>query len=313
MEPSKTVLSPGSAASTPPSNESMFTIGGGQAGLLYALSDDIIRILNKLQHVAAELANKQTEVERLTIRTGADATRNTASQQSLATWMQAGASLLAGASSLVATAAAPLATHSINDEIKQVEKGATPLKDLKESALNPPMAQDATITAIKTDKPAALNQRIEELKNGNYVAPGAPTNPTRQQKADADALDKAAILSLKDDPKSYQKFRDKLDSKIEAKDKESSSLYSQISEKKQDINLYKDIVTNGGGSCFKGAESTMTSDSGKSNAASQTASAIERMADSSANAARGNLNQDFAKVSETISAARQGAQAYAAG
>jgi hypothetical protein len=302
-----TTLSPSASVSAPSSSESMFTIGGGQAGLLYALSDDIIRMLNKLQSIARELANAQTEAEKLTIRIGADATRNAAYEQSLATWMQAGSALLSGVASVATTAAAPLVTKGLTEKVAKIDEKAEPLKALKESALKPTLSP-AELTAIQDNGigKQELETRIAELKNGNYVQDGYLNNPD---------LDNAAIQSMKLDknPESYMKFRGKLDKAIEAKSKESSSLSSTISEKKQDLNLYRDIVTNGGAAVSKGAESQFGANQGKESAANQTAAAIERMADSSANAARGNLNQDFSKVSEAISAARQGAQAYAQG
>jgi len=281
-----------------PSYGGMDQVCSGPAGMLYSLSNQLIMVYNELQDLYGKVAIAETDVQQSTIKAGAASQRSAAALQAWTTGAQAAEAIVgavvSGATNYLETGE----NKTIDDEMTGLEADVQPLKDLDALTRNPvPPGRtigDANFT------PQSVATRETELKNGQYQYTG---------QGNATTINQHAIDGMSD--QDFAQFKKELDTKITDKEKRINTLQSRRLATQQKFNSYGQIVSQGANTLLKGTEAGLTGAAGAYQAQMQVANGVQGMANSTADAARGSIGQDYAKVSDVIASARQGAQAYA--
>lgn len=283
-----------------PSYGGMDQVCSGPAGMLYSLSNQLITIYNDLQTLYGKVAVAETNVQQSTITASAIAQRDAANQQSFTIVGQAIESGIGAAVSIGTMVGENLVTKGIDDQIGNAEGKLSPLKELESLEPGAPIA--AHMIGDPGILPAtSIATRTTALKNGTYDFGETPqVAKINNQKA----IDQMT-------PQEFTDFKKALNTKISAGESNVNTLQSRRTYVQNRANTFGQMTTGAVNGSLKGWESVTTAAAGNAQAQVQVANGVQGMANSTADAARGSIGQDYAKVSDVIAAARQGAQAYA--
>ncbi|GEM_PF-6962327 len=277
----------------------MNQVSSGPAGLLYSLSNQLIQIYNQLQNLYGQVANAETTVQQDTIISGAAAQTDAAIQQSNSIYFQMGEALFGGVATAGSTAFEAYKGGDLDNQMGDLEKEKAPLEQLDKLQKKEDLNFGRTI-GTREPTGTEITARVNELKSGKYANTGTH---------DPEVINQKAINEMSDED--YTQFKKDLDNKLMDKEKRINTLQSRRQVQQSSYNSYSQIGTQMANSAFKGGEATTTARAGQAQAIQQTSSGVQQMAGSTADSSRGSIGQDYAKVSDAIAAARQGAQAYA--
>lgn len=279
----------------------MDQVSSGPAGLLYSLSNQLIKVYNELQDLYGKVAVAETSVQQETINAGAAAQIDAAEQQKYGMFAQAAEALAGAAITGITTGVDSYKSSDIYKEMGEAEAEKAPLEKLDELQKGTDPASHLIGNPPPNAVPADITARVNELKNGNYAY--NVNNPHDMVK------NQRAINQMS--PDEFAQFKKDLDNKIMDKDKRVNTLQTRRQTQQTSYNTYSQIATQMANTVGKGVESSTTAKAGQAQALQQTSSGVQQMAGSTADSSRGSIGQDYAKVSDAIAAARQGAQAYA--
>jgi hypothetical protein len=294
----ETNLSTSSSSSAVPStsDHSMLQIGGGPAGVLYSLANELIQIYNDLQVISREIAILQTSVQKETVNAGADAQREAAYAQKYALFCNV-AEALSSAVVTGGTQALSLSkTKTLTDDMRKLEQQVAPLKTLDEAASR--LRNPAEIL-IGQPTQANVDAQVRNFSQGNF------SDVSRYSPAD----NEAAIRHLQTRPNTqdYDNFRKHLSDEIKRYDTPINSKASELQTESTKYNTIGTAVTSVTSAAAKGVEAyNFTAKAGEEQAAMQVAQTIQGMADNAQKTASGNLGQQYSKVSEALQTARSG-------
>lgn len=279
----------------------MDQVCSGSAGMLYSLSNQLIMTYNDLQDLYGKVATAETNVQELTIKAAATAQRDAAYQQSLTIIGQAVESGIGAAITIVTTAAEKFGSGGSNEMTKQMsdlenEKAPLTKLDGMKKGVTPANRMIGDSSNSGTD----VTTRMNDLKRGDYNYTG---------NENADTINQHAINQMS--PDDFTAFKKGLKEELSTKETNINTLQSRLQSRQQTINTYGQLLTGAANGGLKGWESVTTAAAGNAQATVQVANGVQQMANSTADSSRGSIGQEYAKVSDAIAAARQGAQAYA--
>ena len=293
-----------------PTSGGMDQVSSGPAGLLYSLSNELILIYNELQDLYGKVAIAETTVQASTITANAASQKQAAVLQAATIGCQAGEAF-AGAVVTGATGYFETKKNSaIDTDITAIQNKLEELKaldgmDKKATDLQGARVFGQGAVGGQVDEVAP---RMNDLLNRHYEYRATANGPARDA-AQIKQLDQHAINAMSDDQ--YSQYKSKLGDEIGIYEKRLNTKNSERLHNQQTYTQNAQLYTQGANIAFKGAEAYTTARGGKEQANIQVTNGVQQMANSTADSARGSIGQNYAKVSDAIAAARQGANAYA--
>lgn len=282
---------------------SMTQIGGGPAGMLYSLSNEMIKIYNQLQALYKEISLAENAVQKDTITAAADGQRAAAQQQANALYAQAAGAFAGGLVSVGGAATEYFGNRANNAELSVQNTELNRLNELNamkgpnNDAIIGPRRDSVDPLSVRRD--ALLNNDTEALANCN----------ANMEAADIKSANEAAIKTMS--PEEFKPFKQDLQKKVLAKEKTVNTAQNAVNSNIMRWNLYKDMVNSGANATSQGVQGYYTTKGGEHQATQQVASAVKDMGASVSNNA---MQQNAAAAQESNSAiatAKAGATAYA--
>jgi hypothetical protein len=284
----------------------MNQVSSGPAGLLYSLSNELIMIYNELQDLYGKVAMAETSVQQSTIIANAASQRQAAVLRAVAIGCQAGEAIAGAAVTGITGYKTAQKNSALDTEMAAIEDKLAPLKALDGIEKTAADAQGARRfgQGVGPQQVDEVAPRMNDLLDRRYDYSG-----TRTDAAELRDLDQHAINAM--NPDQYRGYKDRLGAEINTHEKRLNTKQSTRLENQQTFKQYGDIFSQGANIALKSAETTTTTLAGKEDANIQVANGVQSMANSTADSARGSIGQNYAKISDAIAAARQGANAYA--
>ncbi len=297
------------AISTPPAAtssqgfSSMNQLDSGPAALLYTLANKLIQVYNQLQESYNEMTKAEVSVQQSTIAASAQEQRSTASAEAAGYWCQMGATLASAA--VTAVSAFMEGKNNVENNVKLAAQDAqlgklNALEKIEPKAPNIIVEEEET-AALPT---SPAQTRALAMKNGKFEFADDATL-TADQIA---AKNQEAIDAMK--PKQYERYRNNLQSKIEAQERAKNTTTLNLNRNQTDYQQKTQIANNIFNTAAQGGQALSKNLSGEHQAGQQVASGVTSMASSTADNTRGEINK-YDKAGDLYASARQGAQAYA--
>jgi hypothetical protein len=286
-----------------PYSGGMNQINAGPAAILYKLSNELIALYNQIQALYSEISIAQTTAQSHTITAAATAQRSSAYMQAWGIGVQGIASLV-GAGVSIGTTLAEGRSNLKNFSTLSTQQSE--LDNLDSLNTLTPRNPNIVIAEENMQPPEVNTTRTSQLRAGTYTFPGQDEglNPEQIGRRNQQAIDSM-------EPGEYQEFKANLKQEIATQKQVINTTQSQINYKQQQINTYSQLANSAVGAVSQGTQAIFTNKTGQDQAATQVITAVSQMENSTAEAAKQEITKAFAEVSQTISAARQGANAYA--
>ena len=295
-----TLTSDQAQAPNPPYNGSMDQVSSGPAGILYTLSNDLIAIYNEVEELYNEMTIAEVNVQKNTIKAGADAQRTTATNQMLGYIAQGVGSLASAGITAGTTIMEGKGMKEDNAILSKQQGELNSLKNLNGIERIPNQA-----VGPGGDRPD-LSLRAKNMMNGDkYEFP----DDAGDQAPTVEAQNKNAIGEFSDTE--YATYKTNLAEKISAQEKAINTTQLRINSRTTSTQMTSQMYTAGAQTLTQGAQATTAYYSGKYEAVKQVTSGVTQMASSTADNTRSQIGQFYSKVDQTIANARQGAQTYA--
>jgi hypothetical protein len=276
-------------------------LSSGPAGVLYSLANQLIAIYNRLQELYNQMTQAETLVQRDTITAGAKAQMSAASSQAWSIGCQAFGAFASAGITAFTSYTAQKGNKASMEKLGVQEKELAPLKsldDLKKTGPNLNVGEEGLESAH------VATQRASDFTNQR--------NYHFEETGDAKVIEQRnqdAINTMNADE--YKLFKTNLAKEIESKTSEINTTQSKIQAHQSTWQTYGQIASSLTNTGSQAGQAGFTYAAENARASQQVANGITQMASSSADNTRGNIGQYYAKVSDVIAAARQGAQAYA--
>jgi len=293
---------PSSSPSSPQPYGSMNQVNSGPAGELYTLSNELIAIYNQLEQLYNEMTVAETKVQSTTITAAADAQRASATAQAWSYGCQAAGSFASAGATLGTTIATFKANSELTTKLLDQDNKLKNLKGINNLKAPPP---PGVTVSDSVAKPNAEQPRANDLKNGTYKFDD-DSGLTPDQVATSN---QSAINTMK--PDEYKTFKSNLQKNIQTAQEAATKTQQTMTYTQTSYSQYGDLAKGGLSGLAQGGQATATYKSEVDKAAQQVESGVQSMASGTAETTRQNNGQMYAKVSDAIAAAKQGAQAYA--
>ncbi len=275
-------------------------IGGGPAGILYTLSNELTVIYNQLQSLYNSMTIAETKVQETTINAGAKAQVADAHFQMVGLIIQGltsfGGSIAGGIASYRAAA-----SEGENEKINTNENTIKNLTDVSNKV--PPQAlQDVSVgdNPIEEDN----DPRKAAMLNGSYTfEESAAAHPKEMEK-------NIVAMSKMNDTELGQ-LRASLERKMAIHEDALNTVTNQINTRQSRFQSFGQMATSGINALGQGGQASTTLLSGEAKAAQQVDGSTTQMVSSTVQDTKQNIAQFYAKIAELISAARQGSNTYA--
>ncbi len=305
MNPNSVTASQQPPTGSPPSSGSMFQIGGGPAGTLYTLSNEMIRIYNELEELYKQITLAENSVQRDTINAAADGQRSAGQQQANALWAQAAGSIASAGISIGMAASEFVGNRENSLKLGTEDAELSKLNELK--GLTPPNKGIVMGDGAPQDRLVSLSPRGRALideDNESLSTADAGKTPEQIKQANQNAV---STMNSKE----YKAYQDQLQEKITAQEKKVNTTQTQINYNLTKWNLYKDLANGGANAVSQGVQANYTSKGGQAQAANQVASGVSQMADKTSSNALQQNGAAAQAVTSAIQAAAKGSEAYA--
>ena len=286
---------------------SMGQVGSGPAAELYTLANQLMALYNEMEALYNEMTQLEVNTQSQTLQASAQAQRDAAKWQALAIGAQAAGTLLGA----VATGATMHMENTQNkdniDNLNKEQPKLDSLNNLEKStriATNNPTSGNALPDdqpPVAEDQPARI--RARQLLQRNYEpAPGLD-----EKGVQADYNKAYNAMSVKE----RIQFRNNLHDDINGQEKVVNTAMSKIQTTQTTIQQKSQLLNAGANLIGQAGQATFTGIQGNSQAGQQIASGVSQMASGTAETTRQNIGKFYDMCASLISAARQGAQAYA--
>jgi hypothetical protein len=290
----------------------MNQVSSGPAGLLYSLSNELIMIYNELQDLYGKVAVAETSVQQSTIIANAASQKQAAVLRAVVIGCQAGEALAGAAVTGITGYKTAKENSAIDTDMDAIEDKLAPLKALDGmDKMDIEGARTFGQGVNRQAQPGEVNARMDDLLDRRYDYRANGNNPPRTDAAEIKELDQQAVNAM--NPDQYRQYKDRLGSEIKMHEERLNNKQSTRLQNQTTFKQYGDIFSQGAGVALKGVETTTTTLAGAQDANIQVTNGVQSMANSTADSARGSIGQNYAKISDAIAAAKQGANAYAAG